>query len=541
MGSYSDHSPPDSPSLLSDSSSGAASRSPCEGLSISQTHRELRDEVRDPSMSCGSATTDVLTDDILLNIFHFCRIHEDEDTSSDEPWRWKWDWDSLVHVCQRWRQIIFASPHHLYIQLQCKCGTPVRSHLGYWPALPIIIDYTQNYSRELAPDDEDNVVAALEHPDRVSCVKLYMEGSQLGKITTVMQESFPMLRFLELISRGDTPVLPEGFLGGSAPSLQRLCLYSIPFPALPTLLSSATHLVELQLNDTPETGYISPEAMVGSLATLTTLRSLFITSPSESATFHPDQIRTPPVARITLPALINFEFDGICTYLENLVARLACPQIKRLKIWFLDRPAGFRAVELSEFINRSENPWLREFGWLNARFSSHNISLHISHTHRDLMIDISFFGMEWGPSHVVQVFDQFPTPLSNVRHLSFDLDRSAPEIGRNEWLQLLRPFTALQTLYVDRMDPPALDDVSEDSEMVSEPEANVMVLPMLELVYLGRCLGRRDVEFFEKIIADRRLQDDSVTRNSWDFDAELNSYRLSEVDKDSYWQEEEYQ
>ncbi|KAH9968522.1 hypothetical protein BGW80DRAFT_1337992, partial [Lactifluus volemus] len=36
-----------------------------------------------------------------------------------------WKWHRLVHVCRRWRHIIFDSPRSLDLQLFCTYGTPV--------------------------------------------------------------------------------------------------------------------------------------------------------------------------------------------------------------------------------------------------------------------------------------------------------------------------------------------------------------------------------------------------------------------------------
>ena len=47
-------------------------------------------------------------------------------------------------------------------------------------------------------NDEDDIIAALEHPDRVSSVGLRLTGPQLEKMATVMQEPFPALKHLFL-------------------------------------------------------------------------------------------------------------------------------------------------------------------------------------------------------------------------------------------------------------------------------------------------------------------------------------------------------
>ncbi len=88
-------------------------------------------------------------------------------------------------------------------------------------------------------------------------------------MATMMQVPFSMLTRLHIGSNGGNAlVLPTEFLGGSAPCLRTIRLYGIPYPALPSLLLSASNLVELRLHEIPPTGYISPESMVVGLAAL---------------------------------------------------------------------------------------------------------------------------------------------------------------------------------------------------------------------------------------------------------------------------------
>jgi hypothetical protein len=177
------------------------------------------------------------------------------------------------HVCRRWRQIIFASPRRLDLQLLCTDGTPFREILGIWPTIPIIVLLWSG----IQPRDEDNLIAALEHPDRVSRIKLSVDESQLGKIATLMQEPLPLLAHLSISSHlGNVSALPDGFLGGSAPSLHELELCDVRYQALPTLLLSAGNLVNLTLRNIPPTGYVSPEAMASLVATTLKLEILEI-------------------------------------------------------------------------------------------------------------------------------------------------------------------------------------------------------------------------------------------------------------------------
>ena len=93
----------------------------------------------------------------------------------------------------------------------------------------------------------------------------------------MMQEPFPALTCLSIQAEDkNVPVLPSDFLGGSALCLLVLSLNGTPFPALPILFPSASGLVTLELLNIPHSSYISPEALVAGLATLTRLKSLEI-------------------------------------------------------------------------------------------------------------------------------------------------------------------------------------------------------------------------------------------------------------------------
>jgi len=203
----------------------------------------------------------------------------------------------------------------------------MRENLDLWLPFPIAIHYPYYYT--FTPYDEVNLFAALEHPGRIRHVDLRLTGPHLREVATVMQVPFPALTHLAL-RWGDEnpPALPSGFLGGSAPCLQYLRLEGVPFPAIRTLLSSTSDLVDLYFNDISQDGYISPEAMVACLAALPRLK--FLSIGSQSATSHADRICPPPETRTLLPALTSFGFRGASEYLEELVSLIDGPQLNRI-------------------------------------------------------------------------------------------------------------------------------------------------------------------------------------------------------------------
>jgi hypothetical protein len=162
-------------------------------------------------------TIDVLPDDVLLSIFDFYVVgYQDLDFTDLVFFHHYYkieSWQSLVHVCRRWRGLVFGSPRHLNLQLCCTTETPARETLDVWPALPLIICGV--VSKRLW----GNVIAELEHSDRICQISLYWHTSQIEKLLTAMQVPFPELAILYLSfeSLYEPPVLPDSFLGGSAP------------------------------------------------------------------------------------------------------------------------------------------------------------------------------------------------------------------------------------------------------------------------------------------------------------------------------------
>src|SRR6266403_514645 len=257
-------------------------------------------------------------------------------------------------MCRRWRNIVFGSPRRLNLRLFCTPKTPARDTLDVWPALPLLI--FGDTSLTSGTDDITglpkchNDIVALGQTSRVCRVDLWhLEDRQLGKVLAAMQVPFPQLTRLLLISYGESPpVVPDSFLGGSAPHLQFSELSGIPFPGLPKLLLSATHLVTLYLLNIPHSGYFSPEAMVGLLSW--TALSLRLQSPQSPPDW--ESRRLPPLRHSVIPALTYFEFKGVIEYLEDLVSYIDAPQLDYSHIASFNQ-IDFDGPRLAQFISRT--------------------------------------------------------------------------------------------------------------------------------------------------------------------------------------------
>jgi hypothetical protein len=298
--------------------------------------------------------------------------------------------------------------------------------------------------------------AAIVNPNRVCEIDLSLTSSQLQRLASAMQERFPALIHLCLAGSYNhlAQALPDGFLGGYAPRLQSLDLRSVPFPALPKLLLSTTHLVRLTLWNIPLSGYISPEAMVTGLAALAKLKSLTISFRSPLS--HPgreSQCPTPPIYT-ALPALTHFEFQGVSEYLEDLVARIDAPLLDSVYITFFRQ---FDVLQLAQFMKRTTR-----FQALNeAHVEFGHFGIQVGYLPPTWTIDekpglkITCRDLDWQLSSLLKVFTSFFPFIYMVKHLYIYGHRHSTVLWRihlenMQWLEIFRPFITLKNLYLSK-------------------------------------------------------------------------------------------
>lgn len=174
---------------------------------------------------------DVLPDDALLSIFDFYVVPESYLKGQMEMWI------TLVHVGRRWRSLVFGSQRSLDLRLVYIPGPRKREMLDDWPALPLLVRpalplLVRDSSRAT---DEDHIIAVLKRSDRVRHICFnYLRNSLCEKFWATMQVPFPDLTMVSLGSNGETaPLIPDSFLGLSAPRLLYMQLEGIPSPGLP--------------------------------------------------------------------------------------------------------------------------------------------------------------------------------------------------------------------------------------------------------------------------------------------------------------------
>ncbi len=385
--------------------------------------------------------------------------------------------------------------------------------LDIWPPLPIVI-WSVN-----AKTGGDNIVAALTHNVRVCKITLYRLPSSLWEnALAAMQEPFPALIHLDLLTTDEKPIVSYSFLGGSAPNLQYLELYGVPFPGLPKLLSSATHLRTLHIHNIPHSGYISPEAMATALSALTSLETFCLSF--ESPRSHPGRGRRhpSPYTRSVFPALTKFDFKGVSEYLEDLVSWIDAPLLDSLHITFFHQLILY-APRLDQFIGRTPNFMARDEAHVIFHHSRANLILPRAFGELDLEIRCS--QSDWQLSILAQVCSSSLPLISSLEHLYIHEYRThenrrlcwQDDIENIQWLELLRPFTTVKALYLSRHFTtqiiPALEELV--GERVSE------VLPTLQSLFLEDLhLSGPVQKAFETFVAMRRLSGLPLTVSHWD-------------------------
>ena len=462
----------------------------------------------------------MLPDDVLLEIFDFCVVYQSfpEMVIKDryakrkaEPWR------SLVHVCRRWRSLVFGSSCRLNLQLYCMTGTSARKALDIWPALPLLIhDYVTETS-------VDNVVAVLEHSNRIRhfIIKcLTTSQTENEKVWAAMQVPFPELTGLALYSDSETaPFLPDSFLGGSAPRLRSLALHTIPFPGLPNLLLSAVHLVNLHLFNIPHSGYFSPEAMVTCLSVLTSLERL--TLEFESPQSCPDQETRPrpPPTRSILPTLRSFWFKGPYEYLEDLVAGIDAPRCHWFSTLFLN-VIDFDTPQLIQFISRTQT--LETPNIVQVVFGNDSVWVNLQRRafkrdFEEAEIEISCRVADRPLSLLAQICTSLPLlstteSLYIYRHISSSDWKT--DIENAEWLELLRPFTAVKDLYISMEFGPRIAPALQ--ELTGGRTTDV--LPTVQNLFLEGFQPSRldqEIEGIGQFISARQLTNRPVAISVW--------------------------
>jgi hypothetical protein len=272
------------------------------------------------------------------------------------------------------------------------------------------------------------------------------------RYSVMIKGRFSVLRYLSLgwikMMGDDEVVLPDGFLSGSAPSLQTLRLKSLAFPGLPSLLSSAAHLVTLQLVSVPSIGYISPEVMTTCLVALPNLQQLGIE-------FQPrflHELSQPLSTHAVLPSLAFFHFKGDSNYLEHLLTRIDAPILQTFSATFCNDI--IHLPQLLRFVSSVGRlgPPIRAMVDLELR----RVLLKFTPSECFELAITSEHFLE----HILpMICGELSSLLSHVERVDLYCTPSRPGIALSTptyfnrgrlWLELLQPFITAKRFYVSK-------------------------------------------------------------------------------------------
>ena len=452
----------------------------------------------------------ILTDDVLLYVFDFYL-----EASKVEAWH------TLVHVCRRWRTIVFGSPRRLNLQIACTNKSRVRELLDVWPALPIVV--LDNFKIS-----HDNIKAVLEHHDRVCQIKLNV--SNLAEVFTALGASYPVLTDLELLLfevRPPGPFLPDPvkFLGGSS-NLQSLSFIGIPVPGIPELLLSCTNLVNLHLKYikyVPTPDLFSPDAIVTVLSTLTRLETLHLDLESDSSSPDWENRPLPLPTPTVLHSLIKLRFNGLIEYLDDFMARIDAPSLYHLDIAIRTdyyQVIVFNTSQIPRFI--SHIPEFQALDEAHIGIDCYEFAAWIKFVSTRtasvvLKLDVISDNLGRQFSCLAQFCRSPAFPLPTLEYLCFSGGEHMQcwhlDIENIQWPELLQPFTSVKYLYLSKHFAQCIATALEQlgGEIPTE------VFPALENVLIEKSQLCGPVsEAFQNFTAMRQLSGHPIVVSDWD-------------------------
>jgi hypothetical protein len=165
------------------------------------------------------------------------------------------------------------SASYLRLSLVCARGTPVVEMLAHSPLLPLIINHIDQLEHDVTAEDEEGIILALRHRDRVRRIRLMKPFRSLQKLVIALDGEYPILEYLlieqqqqqhrPVIDKNMNLKLPETF---RAPHLRHLMLRNFAIPIASPILANMGNLVTLSLMDIPPAAYFNPDALVQRLS-----------------------------------------------------------------------------------------------------------------------------------------------------------------------------------------------------------------------------------------------------------------------------------
>ena len=333
--------------------------------------------------------------------------------------------------------------------------------LAHSPPVPLIIDHIDKEYDVLTAEDEEGIILALQHRDRVRRVRIMKSNSILQKLVIALGGEFPILEYLLISNRRATrPFIdlttclnfPETF---RAPHLRQLLQDNFATPIESPMLTTMTHLVTLWLTSIPSSGYFHPNVLLQRLSLMPQLETLGIGFHCFNPRCDTERqlLRTPITTPVTLPNLHWLIFDGTSDYLEALLPWITAPLLERLDVRFFNQMV-YSIPHLRQFMNAAGNI---RFNQAVVGFTKDSIRLTAYPDNGVWSLDMALGGkhLDWQVVSAAQVFHALKTVLSAVEHLDLRYGRSniSSEWNRqadlSHWSEFLGSFGKVKTLNVE--------------------------------------------------------------------------------------------
>ena len=362
--------------------------------------------------------------------------------------------------------------------------------LAHSPPLPLVIDYS-DAEEDIAAEDEEGAMLALEQRDRIRRIRLQMPFLKLQKlITTAIYEEYPVLEYLIMMPSikeySTALVLPETL---QAPHLRHLALTGFVLPTGSRLIATAVGIVTLCLYISHPSAYFQPDILLRWISLMPQLETLIIAFffPVPGRDVERQLMRIPIMPHVTLPNLRWFVLQGVSAYMEAVACRITTPRLEKIGVQFF-KQLTFSVPRLLQFVNATEG--LR-FDSAEFRFFKERVCVDFRPREAKtyaLSIYVDCWHLDWQVSSVAQIFNSLGQVFSTVEHLILDHvlhSRSSEEhneVDSTEWCKLLTPFSNVKTL---RVDDGLIKELSRIL-LLDDGDPPLELLPELqELAYIG--------------------------------------------------------
>ena len=429
----------------------------------------------------------ILDDYSLLNIFYLSRLaflgeseaNNDEVLEGGGDWIREWWWLNLVQVCRRWRYIVLESASHLRLSLVCARGKLAADMLVHSPPLPLIID-TLDQNHDITAEDEEGMILALQHRDRVCRIRLRTSVSVLHKLVNALDGKYSLLESLYImpwehalpteVINNMRLKLPSRF---RAPHLRHLFLGS-------SLIIPKRNPVSQSRSPVPVLVYVRPNVLLEWLSLMPQLEALGISIYYQGRSIERLWADTPTVTRVTFPNLRRLGFQGASAYLGALLPQVAIPVLEKFKVYFFEQHTHSIRL-LHQFMSTVGNLQLNTTTLISRYGYIHVMGYpHKGARTYNLCMSLDGTSLDWQVTCTAQFCHIFRKVFSAVEHLSLEYDwHFTPSIwnseaDRRQWRKLLGSFGSVKTLYVaDELVGQlsrALQPFNEESPMELLPE-----------------------------------------------------------------------